>query len=534
MAQYAAPGRDGTYIDDPGRENPTYNETESLMMIHEMENKDDEDNPFRPPPEDEEQPIDDLDPQDPFHDDPLDDPSVDEGVKDVHPEQPLGDNKARDSDDISDDDSDDLYFEEDREAMEKDQEQKDQEQRDPSHGSDEEDPTYFKDEGTFEDGRREWKYSTANIKQRGIWVKWCCIALFFLLCLLIFAAISVLFEKLFFDNEGLDPETAYPKRPDNDTFPSNKELIDAVCSSGTLDMDRGVRCREFCEPMHSSCCEVFPYETYNYSSVNAALNATPPPTFILEDDDIFHLNTCEFGDHLRGCAAYGKCSALKNLLDPAPATLPYLCSEEGLAQDEQTCPDACRKVACCFDESGLSCLNDNFDVCMDYAPCQNLRKPLNPDRHIVPVAPDDIDRVCYWKLPQCYEYCEQARCCMDPNSRCLQENFLACLSYAACEDSTDVNITVPPMYSVVPQAPAELIYACGEREPENEEVIELIQPESCPEYCEQVACCYQHNPADNCFHKDPLGCLAWHNFCQTEEVAVSNWYIGNFILPTPP
>ena len=367
-------------------------------------------------------------------------------------------------------------------------------------------------------------------------MKWCCILLFFLLCLLIFAAISTLFEKIFFDDDGPVPESEYPKRSDNDTFPSNKELIDNVCSAGTFELDRGVRCREYCEPMYTSCCDPFPkYETYDFTSVYDALNSTMPPSAdVFDDNDFLHLNNCEYGEHLRGCTTYGKCSALRDKLDSAPGTLPYMCSEEGLAQDPGSCAAVCQKVACCFDETGSSCLAGNMDICMDYAPCQNLRTRHDPSQ-LVPVAPDDLDRVCLWKLPLCYEYCEKARCCTDTNSRCFQENFMSCLTYAPCEDGSDINITIPRIYNDdLPQAPAELMYACGEKKPENAEVSELIQPDTCPEYCEQAACCYQPTPAYNCFHKDPLGCLAWHDYCQTVPFVLESWYIGEFILPTPP
>ena len=115
MAQYTAPGRDGTYIDDPGRENPTYNETDSLMIMNEMENNDhDDDNPYRPPPDDDD------DPHDPKGQSPL--LSRDKGKDPDAGRSSAGGSSSGDGSDGSDnsDDSDDLFFEEDREALKKD------------------------------------------------------------------------------------------------------------------------------------------------------------------------------------------------------------------------------------------------------------------------------------------------------------------------------------------------------------------------------------------------------------------------------
>jgi len=521
---YSAPGRDGSYRAEPGRDHPRYKETESLMMLNELEEDNhagfQDENPFKP--------------VDPHELDTLDD---DDGVyrnsrtgvsssalvpyMDAPPPKqgPPGTSQMVVYDEAANEDSDsddDLMFDEDRN------------ERGES----------FHDEENEEDygNRREWKYSTAGIKQRGVWFKYCCILIFFLIAFAIFAAISKLFQR-FFEDPGAPPAPDYTRRPDNETFQADKEHIDKVCSAGRVQQDRGLRCREFCEPQYTACCDPFPRDkAYNFTNVNNALNVTSVDTdIVFTHPDFMHLNDCPVEENLRGCASYSKCSALKNVVEPAPQTLPFLCSAEGRERDEQSCTAACRKARCCYDEGGLSCLADNFEICMDYAPCQNLRdlERTNPDS-VLTVAPDDLDQQCLWKLPSCNAHCEKARCCSDPNSRCLQENFIACMTYSACEDSTiGWNMTIPPMYNFLPQAPAEMIYACNERDySDNPDLIEMIQPDSCPEYCEQVACCYQQHPQDNCFHKDPLGCQAWHQHCQTESVAVANWYIGNFILPT--
>lgn len=520
---YSAPGRDGTYRADPGRDHPRYKESESLMMLDELEERNnaviDDDNPFRPV-------------------DPVNDKRVryNQGraatSSDMVPysdEPPPPQNTVVGTElmavpDDDDDSDDDLMFDEDRPGFEQ-------------RGA----PDSFHDEDDneeVEEGRREWKYSTAGIKQRGVWVKYCCILICFLVAFAIFATISHFFSKLF-EDPGPPPPPDFTIRPDNSTFPANKQDVDQVCSAGRLQQDQGLACRAFCEPAYSACCDPFPRDVaYNFTNVDAALNNTPVSSeIIFTDPDFVHLNDCEVEENLRGCTSYSKCSGLQNVVEPAPQTLPFLCSDEGRERDAQSCRSACRKAQCCYHEQGQSCLAENFEICMDYAPCQNLRDEERVifANKVLPVAPTDLDQQCLWKLPSCNEHCTNALCCTDPQSRCLQENFLACLTYSACEDSTiGWNLTIPPIYSFVDQAPAELIYGCNEEDySDNPELIELIEPDGCPEYCEQAACCYQSHPQDNCFSKDPWGCLAWHQHCQTEPAILQSWFIGEFILPQP-
>mmetsp|Transcript_20469 Transcript_20469/g.44333 ORF Transcript_20469/g.44333 Transcript_20469/m.44333 type:complete len:542 (+) Transcript_20469:86-1711(+) len=533
---YSAPRRDGTYKAEPGRDHPRYKETESLMMLDELEaNNNDayaDENPFRAinpeeldhyhHPGQQQQPPPHSSAMVPYDDHVQPPPPRRRPPAAATPPTTAGGTEMVVYD--SDEDSDDLMFDEDRDDYQPDEQ--------------------FEDEGANPEleeedygERREWKYSTAGIKQRGVWFKYCCILIFFLLVFAVFAAISKLFAKLF-EDPGPPEEPPYVQRPDNDTFARDKEFIDSVCSAGKVQQDQGLRCREYCEPQFTACCDPFPQDkAYNFTNINHALNQTSTSSeIVFTQEDFQHLNDCKAMDNMRGCNSYAKCSALKSVVGSAPVTLPYLCSEEGRERDAQSCVAACRTARCCYDENGQSCLADNYEICQDYAPCQNLRDldRSNPDS-VLPVAPADLDQQCLRKLPSCSSHCEAAKCCLDPNSRCLQENFLACTTYSACEDSSvGWNLTIPPMYSYLDQAPGELIYACNEKTyQDNQELVELIQPDSCPDYCEQVACCYQSHPQDNCFRKDPLGCMAWHHHCQREAVAVANWYIGDYQLPTP-
>ena len=397
-----------------------------------------------------------------------------------------------------------------------------------------------KERGDGEEPRRQFKYSTANMKTRSKWWRWCWIFLLFMLFFAFSIAISLLFNKLFFKNNPPPTPPEYDERSPNETaFPHDKAMIDQACSFGRIDLDRGAQCEMMCEPQFFKCCDPFDeFKVYNLSEVVPNTTTSGNSTEEEEEEDMgllqVDIENCTFGSELRGCMAYSKCQAITQLMDPAPGTLPILCGQERMEADPVSCSESCKKLECCFHEDdGLSCLGANLDICMDYSPCQNLREKDNK----VWTAPDDLDRACLWELPECFEYCEQAACCADSNSRCFQENFLACLTYAPCTEAniTTVNITVPDMFARVAQPPIELLYACNELE---DPAITDI-PYSCEQYCEQAACCYETDPEENCFHDDPLGCWAWHQECQNVPSFRQAWFTEtihgyNEAQPPPP
>jgi hypothetical protein len=229
----------------------------------------------------------------------------------------------------------------------------------------------------------------------------------------------------------------------------------------------------------------------------------------LSDDD--PLLECSFDMDTRGCMSYAKCQAIGGLIDPAPSTLPILCAAEGLERDRTSCEEACRRARCCWAEPGTNCLARNFDICIDYAPCQNLRVS---DVFIVETAPDDLDQACFLELPECYETCAEAECCGDPDSSCFRENFISCLTFAPCTNVTITNIAVPPMYAVVAEPPALLKYACNA---DQESVLEPTD-KTCAEFCQESACCREEDQLANCFNYDPLGCVQWEHQCQMLNV----------------
>lgn len=378
--------------------------------------------------------------------------------------------------------------------------------------------------------RRQFKYSTAQQHESSRCRKYCMIFLLFMLFFLICIGLSMLFNWLFFDSGPTDNAPSFAERNASETFPNDKLFLDQVCSIGTFDADEGSRCREACEPQFFTCCD--PFGEFNdivisdgSNSTNSTLdtgpesidgsffetNVTDPnaendPNFYT--DDAVLLN-CTFDQEVRGCMSYSKCQALGGLIDPAPGTLPILCAADALVKDPDSCAAACRRARCCWAEPGDNCLARNFDICMDYAPCQNLR---STEDFIVETAPDDLDRACLWELPECFETCEKAKCCGDPESTCFRNNFMACLTYAPCTNvtGTPVNITVTPMYSNVAEPPVELKSACNA---DNEPILQEVD-KTCNEYCEESACCRDTDQSKNCFHLDPLGCIQWEHQCQ--------------------
>lgn len=500
MSSYAAPRRDGDFSNDPTHDTPyddtSYygNESEYFENSHN------------------------LDAHDPYRDDPthFNHTDVPEESEHLHPPSEFDDEY---------DDLNNSYNYDNHHGNPHDPMYNGEYERSSNTGGNGDDleslpeSQYTYDTAT----RRDFKYSTAKVKRHGWCYKFCCIFLLFMLFFIFSTILSMLMQKLFFGEDDEQAQPDLPVRDANQTFPRDKSYINQVCSSGTIDIDGGARCRDDCEPQFFECCDPFDdFKALNFTSFLVTTNTTLPPEAVNTDDDgveQLRAKNCSLGSELRGCMAYAKCQAATELTDPAPANLPHLCGDFGMERDPDSCMAVCRKAGCCFNEEGQSCLADNLDICMDYAPCQNLRDNNN----MIPTAPDELDGLCFYERPECYEECAKAECCGDRSSRCFQQNFMTCLTYSACNNVTDTTttITVPDIYSVLPMPPAELIYACDK----DQTTLVKEDLETCAKYCEAAHCCYEENPLDNCFHDDPLGCLLWHQHCQIEHELALKWWI---------
>jgi len=363
---------------------------------------------------------------------------------------------------------------------------------------------------------RDHKYSTANMNEDGKCKKYLSICALFLLFLAFMIGLSLLFNHLFFSDES-DNGESIDQRPVNSTFPKDKQDIDAACSRSTYRQSPDL-CEEACVPQYFKCCDPFDeFDLYNFTETNTN-STTEELSSITELEEKNYTffegyenwepdsGACSFETDLRGCVSYAKCHVIAGQLDAAPANLPALCSFETLEKDPQGCQSLCQPLKCCYSNDSDNCLAEKFDLCMDYAPCQNLRTVEGTTVNVLETAPHTLDFDCYWQQPECTETCAKAESCGDSSSFALQSNFISCLTYSPCNGVTETEIQVAPQFNTVSQPPNDIIYAC---DPDNEEPTE----KTCVEYCTEAACCWKDNKDDNCFFEDPLGCLAWEAQC---------------------
>lgn len=221
--------------------------------------------------------------------------------------------------------------------------------------------------------------------------------------------------------------------------------------------------------------------------------------------------TCALDNELAGCVRYAKCQALTKKVDAAPSTLEDMCSLDQLKIDPGSCQSICdQSAACCYATDETNCVASEFDRCLDYAPCQNLRSLKNV-QGLVPSAPRSLDHDCYYQQQACLDNCTIAECCGNRNSFCFSNNFISCLTYAPCNNITSTSIHVPKQFNYVDKPPNELLSACN---PAQTTVVMPGGSMPCTDLCSTVACCWASDLNQNCFMDDPLGCLAWMDQCQ--------------------
>jgi len=153
---------------------------------------------------------------------------------------------------------------------------------------------------------------------------------------------------------------------------------------------------------------------------------------------------------IQECASYLPCQILP-LTDPvnkivlAPTKLITACSRENVEETEGgkvECEELCAPSSCCLNpvENPIkTCFLEYPVECASFAPCEILDL-IDPSAQ-VPLAPTNINEVCNHasissdKTP-CEEACDPATCCNPvgdgSNEICLEQNFLACASYAVC------------------------------------------------------------------------------------------------------
>lgn len=327
---------------------------------------------------------------------------------------------------------------------------------------------------------REHKYSTKDMKPDRPWKRWCFMAVCCLICIVIMILLTLWLQKLFDPDEDEDWNDDAVNATDDDlvgvagaltgtavTLSQTMDYIEDVCSEQRIGQDDRAACEAACEPA-KDCCDPF---TNGGNS------------------------TC-FEKEGMGCFSYAKCHSLDGFLDPAHNNLDRICSKASLEINREECVNACASVSCCFTPEN-SCVASNFQACMDYAACQNLLEDS------IDVAPTDLDERCGKQSPTCKRDCREALACSDPNSDTYRNNFLSCLSYAACSGNSDTEVKVAPIYSRVKPAPTMLERLCSV-----EGFAEFGSTDRCLEACSAARCCWNIE-TDGCFGDDPLGCLEY-------------------------
>ena len=324
---------------------------------------------------------------------------------------------------------------------------------------------------------REHKYSTADMKPERPWKRICCTILSCLVCIAIMILISLLMQKLFDPPEDEDWSDDAVNATDDEfgaeghlvgapqTLPKTMDFIEDVCSETRLGSDDKRACQEACKPA-KDCCNPF--------DGNSTCFETEPA----------------------GCFSYSKCHSLDGYIDAAHNDLDRICSKASLEFHREECELACLSVQCCFTPEE-SCLFTQFQACMDYAACQNLKEGS------LAVAPVNLDQECEKDTATCKNDCKEAICCSDPNSECYRDNFIACLSYSACNGKSDVTtISIAPVNSRVDPSAYILPDICSIKG------FAEYGTAKCLSACAPVQCCWASG-ADNCFGDDPLGCLEY-------------------------
>uniref|UniRef100_A0A7S2S024 Uncharacterized protein n=2 Tax=Eucampia antarctica TaxID=49252 RepID=A0A7S2S024_9STRA len=205
---------------------------------------------------------------------------------------------------------------------------------------------------------------------------------------------------------------------------------------------------------------------------------------------------------LASCVAYAKCQVEGY---PAALDLPTMCSMEQISENSTACAEACDAATCCFaDDVNDQCFPEMFMMCMDYAPCQNLR--VNT---MLPVAPHNLDEICSnTDKEQCKNICDAASCCVDDpgnEDNCFSTNFITCTSYAACGflllDLPNNKVPEPSNGTDFAEICSPSLLMSGQDGARDD----------CINTCEQAECCTASgvDMLNNCFFTDPFGCLEY-------------------------
>ena len=321
------------------------------------------------------------------------------------------------------------------------------------------------------DDEPRFKYSTAELPDNSSRNTRCCLMAMCILCIIVAIVVSIVMVKVPQNKqEEADAQAPAPTPPPPTangvgSLQERKTVIDSMCD------DSRNSCKEVCEP-EFDCCDPFMNEQAG----------------------------CFFGNR-EGCLNYQRCHvANPGTIDPPSPNINVICSKSAIANDPGPCEDACLAVKCCWEDNS-SCKDSNFYACTDYAICQNLRGAALE----VPLPIDGLEDFCedyvVGSLTQseaCGVACAPASCCWeDTTANCFLENFFTCLLHEPCG-----LLEIPEAYSFVPEPNADTAIVCSKPYRDTNGSSE------CEASCNRAPCC-SAAPGENCFWRDPLGCLKY-------------------------
>jgi hypothetical protein len=297
--------------------------------------------------------------------------------------------------------------------------------------------------------------AAANSKKKWLWMGLAAFAVVAAACITTGVVVSQ-------NNNNKDDDSNEKRAAAAPTFSQSKAAIDLLCGTDSTKAECEAECSNV-----PTCCSI-------------------------------GSSSCLISE-LEGCVKYAKCQVLQELEEAAPANLADLCARE----DKAECTLACKAVFCCYSDTEECDSSLYFLTCLDYAPCQVLKTVEATD---IVVAPVGLDEDCALNdsgdRDACETSCDAASCCWgNETTNCLQENWVTCLTYAACG-----SLILPEANTIVQKAPSDLydttcnldeLWGDGSRD-------------ACETICEEAACCVANSTEEvNCFADDPIGCLEY-------------------------
>ena len=286
--------------------------------------------------------------------------------------------------------------------------------------------------------------------------------------------------------------------------------------------------------------------------------------------DVNSTNTC-IDENLALCTQYAPCSRiLKGMLiidsdskvnQTTNASLPLphpelanICNPDFFRKVENrtACALECQAALCCYDDVD-GCLEDDFDSCMAYFPCQALIDYLGDASNITKPSAnltrncDAESRATKAGRTECVKDCFPGLCCYHPKNSCFADDIFACLAYSPCEPIIDLDDGtfkgIVPLLNTspgnatdveVPPPPSDLLDKCS-----LDSLLSVNGVAACFGACANSYCCTSDDK--NCYDSNKKNCNLYEpclNLLYTpsdkNHTDVSTQNTTDVILEPPP